>query len=299
MVALITGAFWALTQLLPQATNTVVNQTLTQFGISDVALVYQIITVMFFVSILIVATIIALFILGRRKGKDDSARIMMQNIKRRQEEWARDKARDKFSADLELESTKLTAMNQTYSISLVQEPEIIRMREIRVQLGPNDQRKEQAWFYVVSLGVPLGAEDATEVQPCFKYPTTNDLYPLAVIPTTGKPWIHVTWPPPPTAPDFDKEEEGFAKALLRDKDVRIEKMNLGAGHALQPFIFLFTVRGRNVLYVAAHNLIAFNMPTKFQTALHLQAEGRPRVLAKVFEVNARSWDSVSVNEVRG
>jgi hypothetical protein len=52
------------------------------------------------------------------------------------------------------------------------------MREIRVRLEPNGARSEQARFYIVSLGVPLGAEDALEVQVSFKHPHTNDVYQM-------------------------------------------------------------------------------------------------------------------------
>jgi hypothetical protein len=195
--------------------------------------------------------------------------------------------------------TTVKGRKPAYVVSLAQEPEDIRMREIRVRLAPTDQvRNEQARFYVVSLGVPSGAEDATEVQPCFKYPKTNDLYPLVLIPSSGKPWIHATWPAPPTAPEFDKRRDDFATALVLDKTIRIEKMNLGAGHALQPFILLFTVRGRNTIYFPAENLVAFDMPTKFQTELLLQAKGRPLVRLKSFEIEARSWETVLVTELR-
>lgn len=214
--------------------------------------------------------------------------------------WLLDQHRKKgkLPEALSREPAKQLAKPQLYSISLAQEPEIIRMREIRVRLDPNNERKQRAWFYIVSLGVPLGAESAREVQPLFKFPTTNDVYQLRFIPTSGKPWIHVTWPLPPEAPDFDKEQDGFAKALVLDKNRRIEKLSLEEGQHLKPFIFLFTVHGSDTLYFPTPNLICFKMPTRFRTALYLQAADRPPIIAKTFEIDARSWESVSVNEVR-
>ena len=223
--------------------------------------------------------------------------LFLRQLRQGQDEGLRDVARDELAAELERERMKPLAKAQLYSISLAQEPEIIRMREIRVQVGTGKPRTEQAWFYVVSLGVPSGAEGVVEVQPMFKFPTTNDVYPLAFIPTTGKPWIHVTWPLPPQAPDFD-EKRDFAKALVADKNLWIEKLNLEEGQPLVSFIFLFTVRGRDSVYFTSPNLIAVKMPATFRTALFLKAKDRPLVTAKVFEINARSWDSVSVNEVR-
>lgn len=151
---------------------------------------------------------------------------------------------------------------------------------------------------VISLGVPAGAESASEVLPIFKFPTTNDVYPLNFIPTSGKPWIYLTWPPIPKAPDFDKEQDSFAKALVLDRSRTIEKLSLHEGRPLVPFIFLFTVEGHDVLYFPSPSLISFTMPTKFRTTLFLQAKDRPLIKAKVFEIDARSWDSVSVNELR-
>jgi hypothetical protein len=193
--------------------------------------------------------------------------------------------------------TEVTPKPYGYALSLAQEREGIRMHEIRVVLSPNNVAKESAWFYILSIGVPPEYQNTEEVQLFYKNPDTTDLFQMEFISTTGRPWIAVKWH---SKQDFLTHKDRFAAALTDDRDVKIRSLRLDAGGGLIPFIFCFTVRGFERLYFPSPAHRAYNMPTKFQTGLWARAKGKPLMLLKMFEIEAKSksWDSVTINEVR-
>ncbi len=113
---------------------------------------------------------------------------------------------------------KPVPLHYDYVISLTQEAEETKMHEIQVRLPSGEFVKRQAYFFVVRIGVPIGAETAQDIKLLYRHPKSNELFELQKIPTTGVPHIIVQW----TSPQgfLVNVPEQFATALLDAKEVK-------------------------------------------------------------------------------
>ncbi len=143
----------------------------------------------------------------------------------------------------------------------------------------------------------MGTENAEEIKLLYRHPTSNDLFELQNIQSTGVPYIIVQW----ASQDkfLSDVPEKFATALVDAKEGKIQHLNLTSGEShlsLVPLVFFFTVSGSNAVYFPSFAMKAYVMPIKFQTELYIEAKGRPQKLLTVLDVDAQRWDHVAVSE---
>jgi hypothetical protein len=192
---------------------------------------------------------------------------------------------------------KPTPQNE-YIVSLAQEAEEIKIREIHVRLPSGEIMKKEAHFFIVRIGVPLGTENAEDIKLLYRHPKSNEIFQLQKIPSTGVPYIIVQW----ASPDkfLPNVSEKFATALLDAKEGKIEHLNLTSGEShisLVPLVFFFTVSGSNAVYFPSSYRRAYVMPMKFETELYIEAKGRRQKLLTTLEIDAQRWDYVAVTEL--
>jgi hypothetical protein len=198
-------------------------------------------------------------------------------------------------AQIYLHMTAAERLAQSFVISTTQEPENVRMREIHVQLPSGEIVRREANFYIVSIGLPVGSENAQDFKLLLKNPYANYTDELWNISVTGIPSILVPWnfkqkPRPETCDDF-------AAAVLEAK-IRHLTLTAGLNHLhLVGFVLFFTIRDCDAIYFPTFNQRKADMHTKFETALYAEATNRPQTLLKRFEIDAQRWDSVSVREL--
>lgn len=184
-----------------------------------------------------------------------------------------------------------------YIVSLTQEPDKIKMREIHVLLPSGEVMKREAHFFIVRIGVPMGTQNAEEIKLLYRHPTSNDLFELQNIQATGVPHIIVRW----ASQDIflSNVPEKFATALVDAKEGKVQHLNLTSGEhhvPLVPLVFFFTVSGSDAVYFPSSYMRAYIMPIKFETELYIEAKGRRQKLLTILEVNAERWDNVAVSE---
>jgi hypothetical protein len=183
----------------------------------------------------------------------------------------------------------------SFVVSTAQEPENLKMREIRIQLASGEILTREANFYTVSIGVPVGSENAEEFKLQLRHTDTIYKDELWNISTTGVPYILVPWnvkqkPRPETCDDF-------ATAVLEAR-IRHFTLTAGANSLNQAVLVLFyTLRDCEDIYFPTFNQKKTDMHTKFQVELYAEAAKRPNTLLKRFEISGRNWDSVSVREL--
>ncbi len=176
--------------------------------------------------------------------------------------------------------------------SVYESPTRIR---VRLDAGGSEEWKE-AMFHFVSVR-NTSAKIAEQLMPVIgiRERTADTKLPVSIIQPTGNS-ITVAWKG--AADEFNAlGPEGFAIALMQDGSVRRDSFSLYGKGLPQEFALLFTVKGATKIYIPSENISAVEMPTSFQIRLFFQGKNLPLTLLQVFEVDAKSWDSVSLKQL--
>jgi hypothetical protein len=168
---------------------------------------------------------------------------------------------------------------------------------IRVELSRHKFKEAEARFCFVSIR-NVGIETAEEVIPHLWLPgRAGGFFHIVVIPIGSLESILVKWGQSEQELNASKEH-GFALALIWDKVIRKESMALYSGGISRTFLLFFTVNGSNILYFPSEAPFRLEMPCKIVAGLFLEAKDLPKYLAKMYEVDAHSWGSFQVREIR-
>lgn len=185
----------------------------------------------------------------------------------------------------------------TFQIKKIEELEDMRLKEIRVRIRPNEFNVKRGKFQFLSVSIPSSSRTIEHIVPHIKLgiPNMDKLLPLKFIERPGKPWVSVGWPGVPE--EFMPERDGFASALIHNKDRKPVDMTLYGGGKAEEFLLLFSVEDRESIYFATESHIAVKIPRKFQLELYIQAKDLPLVKASTFEVSASTWNNFNVTQL--
>jgi hypothetical protein len=185
----------------------------------------------------------------------------------------------------------------TFQLKKIEEPDETRLREIRVRLGPNQLEVRHGKFQFLSISIPSNSRTVERIVPHIKLaiPNMDKLFPLTFVERPGKPWLSVGWPGIST--EFMPERDGFASALMHDKDRKPVDMTIYGDGKQKEFLLLFSVEDRESIYFPTESHIAVKIPRKFQFALYLQARDLPLVKVSTFEVSASTWNDFDVRQL--
>ncbi|MGA3110231.1 MAG: hypothetical protein ABSD99_12410, partial [Candidatus Bathyarchaeia archaeon] len=166
---------------------------------------------------------------------------------------------------------------QDFIVSLAQEPDNIRMQEIRVRLPTGAIYQKAAYFYTVAIAIPSGSENAPDFKLFFRKPNSNDIVELLRIGTSGVKYLLLPWT---WSTPFGADPLQFA-AAIPEAQIRHPQLTLTASpnpHQLvfSAFVFLYTIDGCNRLFVPTFNAWDTTMPTKFRTEVWAEANNRTR-----------------------
>lgn len=190
---------------------------------------------------------------------------------------------------------------QSFILSLAQESKDIKMREIRVQAPSGQIFKKDANFYTVAIAVPSNSENAVDFKIFFRKPNTGDaihLYELYKIPTTGLPYMFVPWNSPnPFRPDVTFHFAGAVRMTVIKQAFTLAATT-GPRLGFAPFVFLYTIRDNNRVFVPTNSAWDVEMPAKFQTEVWAEANNKAKTRLARLEVDARTWDNISVTELQ-
>lgn len=192
-------------------------------------------------------------------------------------------------------------VRKEFIISLVQEPDATRLKEIHVIVGPNDIRTTKARSCTISVSIPKRAESAEDIHFSIKqfHPETKEssnLFQLKNIPSTGNPVVTLRWKG--TKEEFDSQIDRFATALNDSPEIRYDSLELPAGELPVPFIFCFTYPKSDVVYFPSVAARTYPLGQIHQVELWVRAKGRRGKKLKTLLIDARGgWDQVSLKEV--
>jgi hypothetical protein len=190
---------------------------------------------------------------------------------------------------------------QVFVLSLAQESNDIKMREIRVRVPSGQIFEKDANFYTVAIAVPTNSANAVDFKMLFRKPNTGDeihLYELYKIPTTGLPYMLVPWDSPnPFRPDVTFHFAGAVRMTVIKQPFTLTA-TIGPRLGFASFVFLYTIRDNNRVFVPTNSAWDAEMPIKFQTELWAEASNKPKIRLARFEVDARTWDNFSVTELQ-
>jgi hypothetical protein len=187
------------------------------------------------------------------------------------------------------EERRLSALPQ---IVVRQLPKILE-KEIQVSLPNGAIARTRGVFVACSLGND-GERRTTHIVP---HVVTTELsqyaLPLDVIWAGESKEFHVRWNG--TLDEFNGDNDRFATALVRDKNLRMENPTLEGKGFLLPFLLFFTVEDSEKLYISTQVQTALtSMPRKFLMELHVTATGIPRKLLTTYEVDANGWHKITI-----
>jgi hypothetical protein len=185
-----------------------------------------------------------------------------------------------------------------FEVNIVKGYPVTALHIIRVELSPHNIKEAEARFCFVSVR-NVGIETAEGVIPhLWLRGLAQGFFHLIMIPLGSLESILVKWRQ--SEEEFNaSSEHGFALALIWDEVARKETMSLYGGGIGQGFLLFFTVKGSNILYFPSEAPLRLEMPCKLVAGLFFEVKDLPKYLAKMYEVDASSWDSFQVQEIPG
>jgi hypothetical protein len=145
-----------------------------------------------------------------------------------------------------------------------------------------------------------GRDTAEDVTPFVKLTLRREFFDnplrLHMIEPPSKPWFTVKWPD--VLGEFDRTDANrFATALVHTED-HAKSVTIYGKDRPQPFILFFSLKGSDGLYFPTDRSIGVETPQEFYLIICLRAKHLPFKEVKAYYVNAKSWDDVSMEEVK-
>ena len=170
--------------------------------------------------------------------------------------------------------------------------------KVRVSLDHSESEQwREAVFFLISVQ-NTGSKMADRLMPVVGIgkSSSETKIPVSIIHPTGNSLITATWKG--SVEEFQAlGADGLATALVQDGSLKRDSFSLYANGLPREFALLFTIKGSTKIYIPSENISAQEMPTSFQIRLFFQAKNLPLTLLQVFEVDAKSWDSVSLKQI--
>jgi hypothetical protein len=166
-------------------------------------------------------------------------------------------------------------------------------KEIQVSLPEGHLASKRGLFYVVAISND-GERRTEHIQPTVGSEMSQFAIPLDFI-WEGEETLHVRWNG--TLDEFDMDDDRFATALVRDRNIRIENPALDGKSFPFAFLLFFTLEDSPKIYLPSrYKTVLATMPCKFNMELHVTATGVPRKHLMTCAVEATDWKTVYVTQ---
>jgi len=179
---------------------------------------------------------------------------------------------------------------------IVDAPEGPRHYGIRVVSDHEVLGDQEGVFYFVSVK-NIGKRTAEEVEASVKIPEVFEgrLGPIVLKGPQPLPFLPFSWPD--SVEEFKTNSHRYARAVIYAKEGRGTRMELDPEGFPEVFALFFTVKETNACYIPVKTQGLIELPRKFSIQLMFRIKNMPPQYGMTFNVNAGSWNTITVQAV--